>query len=144
MTAVEIAMAHPSDLDGINRIRRQIRTPDLYDGLIEKNEKQVTFVAKNDAQTLGYLSLHSRASLQDPGDAEFEVFVLPGAQGNGIGTSLMTAAEEFVLAKTRICRLTLHVMKTNPRARQLYERIGFHTLSQEPPLGEIMGKDVKR
>lgn len=49
--------------------------------------------------------------------------IAPGYQGQGLGTRII----RDLLADTHLRgqALTLHVLKTNPRARALYERLGF-------------------
>ncbi|WP_430475162.1 GNAT family N-acetyltransferase [Thalassospira lucentensis] len=58
------------------------------------------------------------------------IFVDPDARGQGIGTALLDAvacrALEHGLAKVR-----LDVINTNTRARELYERNGFHAVDTQ-------------
>lgn len=49
--------------------------------------------------------------------------LLPRVQGDGIGTAVVERLEAEALASGR--RLELGVGKDNPRARALYERLGF-------------------
>lgn len=50
--------------------------------------------------------------------------VLPGHQGRGVGTKLMRAAERLAYSYGHD-RLAVGVGEGNPRARRLYERLGF-------------------
>lgn len=152
MTGVEIRIAEPSDLDGINFIRdcisEDVTSPHsclsaLSVSLIEKRDNQFTFVAKKDAVIVGYLSLRNSTSLQQRVDADFEMFVRPGDQKKGIGTELIRFAEDYVATKTNISRLTLGVMNANQNARKLYEKNGFYSLGKDS-IGERMAKDIKR
>ena len=55
--------------------------------------------------------------------------LLPEFQGMGIGTAVLT---DFLLeAQVRGLPATLHVLKTNGRARQFYERLGFAIVADE-------------
>ena len=55
--------------------------------------------------------------------------VRPELQGRGIGTALMAAAEE--LTCTRGLRaVVLGVEDSNPRARRLYERLGYEAVAK--------------
>ena len=64
--------------------------------------------------------------------------LLPEFQGRGIGTAVLT---DFLLeAQVLGLPATLHVLKTNGRARQLYERFGFAIVAEE----EIRYKMVRR
>ncbi|MEN9011605.1 MAG: GNAT family N-acetyltransferase [Yoonia sp.] len=52
------------------------------------------------------------------------IFVAPAARGRGIGTALLDAI--MAEAKTRgYAEVRLDVIDSNPRARALYERVGF-------------------
>lgn len=54
--------------------------------------------------------------------------LLPAHQGRGLGTQLI----QQLLSETRTLRLPMRipVMKDNPRARALYERLGFATVGE--------------
>jgi GNAT superfamily N-acetyltransferase len=53
-----------------------------------------------------------------------EVYVVPDARGRGVGTAIVAWARAE--AQRRGCvRLALEVNHDNPRARRLYERLGF-------------------
>ncbi|QQE10565.1 GNAT family N-acetyltransferase [Planctomycetota bacterium] len=64
----------------------------------------------------------------DPGDCYIEhITVSPNARGLGIGTKLITHAEDFA-AQLGSNRLTLHVVGSNEAAQKLYKRLGFTVL----------------
>jgi len=52
------------------------------------------------------------------------IFVSPNARGQGVGTTLMQAIKDEGRARG-YDSLRLDVINTNPRARALYERLGF-------------------
>ena len=56
--------------------------------------------------------------------------VTPAAQGHGIGTALMHAAEELVCSR-RFTAIVLGVEDSNPRARRLYERLGYEPVASD-------------
>jgi ribosomal protein S18 acetylase RimI-like enzyme len=62
------------------------------------------------------------------------IAVAPEAEGRGIGTTLLTAAESWC-REQGFSDVTLHVYPGNERARQVYERAGFeiewHRLRKE-------------
>jgi len=53
--------------------------------------------------------------------------VAPDARGRGIGTRLMAAAAELA-RREGCCVVLLDVVDTNPRARALYERLGYRSV----------------
>lgn len=55
--------------------------------------------------------------------------LLPAYQGRGIGTAVVKDLLQW--ADDHQMRLLLHVLKTNPRARQLYQRLGFVICGEE-------------
>jgi len=68
------------------------------------------------------------------------ICVAPTARGQGVGTSLFSALFAFA-SKQGLARITLDVIDTNPRARALYERLGFQAVSKEGtgPLRLLLG-----
>jgi ribosomal protein S18 acetylase RimI-like enzyme len=59
------------------------------------------------------------------------LYVLPEAQGQGVGSILLRAAEECALARG-LFEIWLGVMTQNTRAVAWYERIGFQFTRREP------------
>lgn len=57
------------------------------------------------------------------------IFVEPPARGRGIGRALLQAIERHAVGRG-LRRVRLDVVDTNPRARALYEREGFHPQSE--------------
>jgi ribosomal protein S18 acetylase RimI-like enzyme len=60
-----------------------------------------------------------------------EIQVLPEYQGRGIGTAVIKRVIER--AASRGVAVTLSVVSANPRAKQLYERLGFEVIDVQPP-----------
>ena len=71
-----------------------------------------------------------RAFTRWAGDGELILDALagdPAGRGTGVGTRLLGAVQD--LARERgFALVSLDVVDTNPRARQLYERVGFRAL----------------
>lgn len=63
------------------------------------------------------------------------ISILPEFQGRGLGASLVTDLQ--IEAKAADIPLHLQVLKTNPRARRLYTRLGF-LLAGETPTHHLM------
>jgi len=60
-----------------------------------------------------------------------DVFVTPDRRGAGVGTALTRKAERLVAAQG-YDRLSLSVGVRNPRARALYERLGYEPADHPP------------
>lgn len=60
-----------------------------------------------------------------------EIQVLPEWQGQGVGTAVVRRIIEQ--AENRGASVTLSVVLANPRAKQLYERLGFGVTGFEAP-----------
>jgi ribosomal-protein-alanine N-acetyltransferase len=56
--------------------------------------------------------------------------VRPELQGRGIGTALMAAAEELTLGRG-FGAIVLGVEDWNPRARRLYDRLGYDVIARD-------------
>jgi GNAT superfamily N-acetyltransferase len=56
--------------------------------------------------------------------------VAPELRGRGIGTALMAEAEEFVCSRG-FEAIVLGVEDSNPRARRLYERLGYEAFAHD-------------
>jgi ribosomal protein S18 acetylase RimI-like enzyme len=77
--------------------------------------------------------------------------VTPAAQGHGIGTELMRAAAELACSRG-FTAIVLGVEDSNPRARRLYERLGYEPFASDefayvgapvPNPGVWMHKDLE-
>ena len=79
----------------------------------------------------GWLTLSHLYQRPRPGEMRIEaVVVAEAARGQGTGTALLDLACSH--ARARGCSaLTLEVVDSNPRARQLYERLGFVARKEE-------------
>jgi ribosomal protein S18 acetylase RimI-like enzyme len=66
--------------------------------------------------------------------------ILPDRQRSGIGTAVIRMVVEE--AATSRLPVTLQVLEVNPRARKLYERLGFRVVASTPPHVQ-MRRDVE-
>ncbi|MET0285464.1 MAG: GNAT family N-acetyltransferase, partial [Polyangiales bacterium] len=78
------------------------------------------------ARCAGYLAITIGYSIEVGGRDAFvdELYVEDWARGQGIGTRALAFAEG-VCAELRVKRLCMEVEHENPRARRLYEKLGF-------------------
>ncbi len=122
--------------ESLDPLDRDQMTPELvraalketHSVLLERTGNQV-FVAETEAgEQVGLLWFGVNRNLVS-GESEawiYNVTVLPGHQGQGIGRLLLEHAERLA-REGGFDRLGLMVSAHNHRARHLYERFGFHT-----------------
>lgn len=64
-----------------------------------------------------------------------DIAVLPGQRGQGVGQSLLQAAQDHARARG-CCKLTLEVLTGNLVALRSYERFGFAPYALDPAAGQ--------
>ena len=85
-----------------------------------------TFVAKDGAHIVGYITVICGKFLKVKGTAYIVMGVLTSHRRRGIGTGLLMHVEEFVRSR-QMHRLELEVFENNVNAIRLYEKLGFLT-----------------
>ncbi|MFJ7149401.1 GNAT family N-acetyltransferase [Streptomyces sp. NPDC100445] len=70
----------------------------------------------------------------------WQLAVLPALQSRGLGTLLVRAAEQRIRHRG-LRRAELAVEESNPRARVLYERLGYVAYGREPDAWDVEGPD---
>ena len=83
------------------------------------------YVAENNGRTEGFIILNMRGAFVGYIQT---VCVDPTARGAGLGTQLVQFAEKRIFAETP--NVFLCVSSFNPRARQLYERLGYELIGE--------------
>ena len=101
----------------------QAHVPELKSGLGE------IYMATLESAPVGFVCIEIDPE-QDLGAYVDNLHVLPQAQGQGIGTLLLTAAGCWA-QKHGASKLHLHVYEDNLPARQFYARDGWHTVARE-------------
>lgn len=86
------------------------------------------FLAREQGRPVGYLVLTHCYSLEFGGPFVLldEIFVVPGAQGAGLGKRLIDVASDYCREKG-IGYLRLEVQKSHARAIAVYQTYGFRT-----------------
>ena len=84
------------------------------------------FVAREDDQPLSFLLCHPHGAMSSPYIAS--IAVAEEARGHGLGTRMLAFAEEHYRLRAR--HLFLCVSSFNPRARRLYERLGYQAIAE--------------
>jgi ribosomal protein S18 acetylase RimI-like enzyme len=86
-------------------------------------ENGVALVAEEEGKPIGFA--FAGIGRIHPGIAHLtDLYVVPEARSAGIGTRLVEEVESR-LRERGISHLSLHVLVSNPRARDLYKRLGF-------------------
>ncbi|WBO61937.1 GNAT family N-acetyltransferase [Streptomyces camelliae] len=70
----------------------------------------------------------------------WQLAVLPALQSCGLGTLLIRAAEQRIAGRG-LGRAELAVEEDNPRARALYERLGYVAYGRAPDAWDVEGPD---
>jgi len=149
----DISIAKAQDLDGINNVisahyanpTSHYKPPyPQYLEDIEQNQKRITFVARNNGQIIGFLSLHNDKSFQDDSNsADFEMCIDPAHQKKHKGTTLLQTAIQYAEEETKLNRLRALVLKDNQASKRLCEIFGFYVLTEDNK-GYLMVLDIKR
>jgi len=100
------------------------RTFDASLKIIRDAAREV-YVAENAGRVEGFIILNMRGTFVGYIQT---VCVDPPARGAGLGTRLVQFAEERIFAETP--NVFLCVSSFNPRARQLYERLGYELIGE--------------
>ena len=66
-----------------------------------------------------------------------DIAVLVGFRGQGVGQSLLKAAEEYARSRG-CCKLTLEVLSGNSRAMDSYKHFGFENYELDPSTGHAL------
>ncbi|MHB8596142.1 MAG: GNAT family N-acetyltransferase [Ktedonobacteraceae bacterium] len=137
-----IRTAHPEDAEPLLHLRLQLdeetqfmllepgeRNSDLEEQRRQleetlSHEKQMVFVAEQDGKLVGYLVALGGKVQRTRHSAEIVIGILQGFTGQGIGTQLFTAMEQWA-RQHHLHRLELGVMTHNTAAIALYKKQGF-------------------
>lgn len=135
---ITIRSAEPSDAQEISVL---LGEPGVFEGLLQMpyapssvrvpfHEKmdpnECRLVAVADGRIVGACSLHvSGFTLRRSHTRMVGIFVAPGWQGKGIGRRLLSQCIDWADNWAHVLRIELHVHADNPRAKALYESLGF-------------------
>lgn len=98
--------------------------------LVRSQSRSEVLVAELDEEVLGFISFGAiRERLPGYNSEFYALYVLPEAQGCGIGTALMAGAGRL-LVRQRMVGATVWVLERNEAARRFYERLGGLLLDQ--------------
>ena len=87
-------------------------------------ENQMIFIAEHDGQLIGYLSAAGGYYKRNRHSAEIVIGILQDFTGQGVGTQLFMAMEEWARQK-QLHRLELTAMTHNKAGVALYKKRGF-------------------
>ncbi len=95
----------------------------------EEDKGDIIYVAEVDGQVKAFLSIEVHREEEEPFLYLDDLSVSPELRGQGIGSKLLTLAEEQAVS-LEICRLFLHAEESNTRARKLYESFGYSVVGR--------------
>ncbi|MDY6055048.1 GNAT family protein [Micrococcus sp.] len=98
-------------------------------------EDRLVWVIETDGEVVGELIL---MDLDPPNRSCALRLWITGARDRGVGTAALTMALDFAFRAVRLHRVSLEVFAHNPRARHVYERLGFRV---EGTLREALWQD---
>ena len=93
------------------------------DRLASASDDLVWVIVDEQDDVLGHVGLYQidhRVRL-----AELGILVGRSAQGKGVGMTATSMAVEYGFSELNLNRIELWVLRTNPIARQMYEKLGF-------------------
>lgn len=94
----------------------------------QHNEGHQFFLAEEDGQKLGFTGIEVNS---EPGKTKIhKIYILPSAQGKGIGKKLFAKIREVAKSKDQKS-LLLNVNKYNQGAIDFYEYLGFENIKSE-------------
>lgn len=106
-------------------------TMDDYGSYLSKvADAAITLVCVDGHRTIGGISFYAN-DCESRRAFITQLMVLPECQGEGVGTGLLGACEEY-LRLTSMEKLALEVRKVNYGAKKLYERVGFSVYDESP------------
>jgi ribosomal protein S18 acetylase RimI-like enzyme len=116
-----------------------------WDGAIELEQGLAQYLAILDGDAIGYVHSYQAAAchadgwwleVSDEGVFGIDQFLADGARlGQGLGTRMVRAFVERLLADPRVTRVQVDPSPANARAIRCYEKAGFHRV------GEIVTPD---
>lgn len=116
-------------------IKEGYQSTEFIEKTISGDESDI-LVYESDGTVVGFILLQSKSRLaldfMIPGKYCYimDIIVTSRQRNKGFGTALMSSAKDW--AKEKNCELiTLDVLVNNPKAVELYEKLGFKAKAQE-------------
>ena len=96
---------------------------------------QYLFTILNDEEKIGVLWFGIKRDRSDPEAYVWDLVIEPSNRGRGYGKLVMLLLEEEV-KRLGLSRISLNVFEHNPKARRLYEKLDYKTISR------VMSKEI--
>lgn len=111
----------------------------LYAEIYQSSQqgKALMWVAEHhSAGIIGQLFIQLNSARVDLADGSTRAYIYgfrikPAYRNQGLGTYMMQTVERD-LARRNFCWVTLNVAQNNPRARSLYEQLGYQVVDTDP------------
>ena len=119
------AFGPPSWRSALEVVAGEVRCLDeFFDGRLQD---RTLVIVEDDETPAGFVFLEPAVDYfsGEPHGHLGMIAVTAGAEGQGIGTALMRAAEDWA-RRRGYAKLTLNVFEGNTRARTMYERFGYN------------------
>ena len=133
----QLTIAKPEDIDRLMKLVTDYHAEEGIDQaedvrraavlpLLEGSPHGVIYLAGPARAPIGYVVVCFGWSIEFGGMDGFvdEIYIRPGVRGRGLGTEILLSLPK-ALAKVGMKAIHLEVADGNPRARKLYEKLGF-------------------
>ena len=134
-----IRRATEVDFAGILEMKGIIGEKNLPERIARMHRGELEYlVAEQDGQIVGHILLEYQGIPTAPDYPHIsDAFVAEGRRSRGAGTLLIQACEQYAMEKG-CSRIGLSVNPTdNPRAKALYERLGYRATGDPPYLDDV-------
>jgi ribosomal protein S18 acetylase RimI-like enzyme len=138
MTTLTIRLATPADLAAILQIKPGIKREAVQRRIERTRQGQAAYwLAESGGRLLGhvFLKFDGKPTANNYPDIE-DLYVRPNFRGQGIGTALLKRCEATARGRG-FAAIGLSVGADNDHARELYRRLGYVDVSQEPYVGGV-------
>ena len=136
---MNIRLATENDIPQLNQLKQRTDTERYQKRVKDTQEGNAAYlIAAENGEILGHLFLKFYGTPRDPDYPNMEdLFVREDLRGKGLGTKLIKESERIARDKG-FNKIGMSVNPTlNPKAKSLYERLGYKDLGRKPRLDGV-------